>query len=88
MQTPRTVILWTNGVVTVFDEAGFQVNALQGRIDKVRPLLAGLTDLRIDWRRGDYEPWMSHWPAKRSCVVEHWERHVSREHWTTKEGVA
>lgn len=65
------VVLWSNGMVMVFDKEGEQLPHLQGRLDKVRvPVLSATTkdacffrgvwpQGRIQITRGDFanEPW-------------------------------
>jgi hypothetical protein len=63
------VILWTNGMVTVFDERGQQVSEYAGRFEEVwQRIYAEAPAAR--WQIGHYSPdgWMSEsfrlgWPA-------------------------
>jgi hypothetical protein len=46
------VILWTNGIVMVFDDKGEQMPAFQGFFEEVAPRINAV--FRGDWEYGDW----------------------------------
>lgn len=47
-----TVILWSNGLCMVFDDAGQQMPELQGEFERVAPLINAV--FRGAWEYGDW----------------------------------